>query len=67
MSRNKDKKAKEDNTMMAVAVNKNANKQALLADLRDSLIELNEKRKTGDSIHTNKESSWRDLFDDEDE
>lgn len=58
---------KEDDVMMPVAVNKNANKQALLVELRESLIELNDKRKNGDLLCANKESSWRDLFDDGDE
>lgn len=49
--------------MVTVTVNKNANKQALLSDLHDSLIELNEKLKTNNSIHANKDSSWHNLFD----
>lgn len=57
---------KEDDNMLAVAVNQNANKQMLLHDLKDSLVELNKKRENNSHVQAGRQSSWRDLFDEED-
>lgn len=57
--------AKEDDEMMTITAN-NTNKQILLDELKDSLLELNEKRKCGYTKSAN-HTSWQDLFNNEDD
>lgn len=66
MSKEQRHKEKGDDKMMTVMAASNSNKQVLLDELRDSLLELKGKRKSGCTKSTG-QSSWRDLFDDEDD
>lgn len=66
MSEEQRQKTKEDDNMMNVAVTSDVSKRLLLNDLRESLLELNEKRKNG-CINSTSQSSWRDLFDDDED
>lgn len=62
----KNKGKKEDNAMNATLIsNKQENKELLLQDLKDSLIELKEKRCLKQVPQGSAESSWKKLFEDE--